>query len=319
MYTFADDTKIVTKISSEKDTEIMQNNINSTIIWSENNNMELNNKKFDFINHRPVSKNRNYQLLENLPFFNLNKAYYASNSIEITQSTHVRDLGLIVDENLDFKLHIHKLANKCKQLSSWIFSVFNTREKVPMLTLFNSIIRSKLEYCCLIYNPYQIQLINKIEQIQRAFTSRIAGVGTLNYWERLQTLGIMSLQRRRERLIIIHLWKILNNLSPNSINIEFKNHKRSSSIKAIVKPLPKLRGKILTLYDASFVVKSAKLWNVLPPPLTKITLLNCFKVNLDKFLKSLPDKPPISGYSHMSDNSLTSIRPRQNVINFCPC
>ena len=306
MYTFADDTKIVTKISTANDTQIMQNNLNSIILWTEKNNMKLNNNKFEYINHKPIASNKNSNLLENLPFFNLNKVYYAS-SLEIDQSTHVKDLGITVDENLNFKLHIDRLAKQCKQLSSWIFSVFDTRDKVPMLILFNSLVRSKIEYCSQIYNPYQIQDINKIEQIQRAFTYRITGMANFNYWERLRILGIMSLQRRRERSIIIHLWKILNNISPNGIDIEFKHHNRSTAIKAVVKPLPKLRGHILTIFDESFAVKSAKLWNILPSELTKITCLESFKVHLENFLSLLPDEPPLQGYSHKSNNSLTNI------------
>ena len=118
----------------------------------------------------------------------------------------------------------------------------------------------------------------------------------------------MSIQRRREKIIIIHLWKILNNVFPNFINIEFKEHKRTSSIKAILKPLPKVRGAALSNYDGSFVIQSAKLWNALPPNLTVITSLNLFKICLDKFLIELQDKPPLPGYPYCCDNSILSVQ-----------
>ena len=120
-------------------------------------------------------------------------------------------------------------------------------------------------------------------------------------------LKTMSLQRRREKIIIIHLWKILHEINPNSLGIEFKEHSRTSSIKAILKPLPKLRGKVLTNYDESFVIKSAKLWNKLPPNLTTITSLSLFKHHLDKFLTNLPDEPPLPGYPCKSDNSILNV------------
>ena len=125
-----------------------------------------------------------------------------------------------------------------------------------------------------------------------------------NYWERLKKLNIMSLQRRREKIIISHLWKILNNVYPNTIDIEFKFHARTNAIRAVIKPLPKIRGKLLTKYDESFVVKSAKLWNILPPNLTCITSLTLFKSLLDKFLVQVPDEPPLSGYPYKCNNSL---------------
>ena len=173
-----------------------------------------------------------------------------------------------------------------------------------MITLFNSLVRSKLEFCCEIWSPSCIKHIASIEQVQRSFTFRISGMKTFNYWERLQKLGIMSLQRRRERTILLHLWKVKNEIYPNSINIEFKYHPRSSAFKAILKPLPKLKGKLLRQYDESFVINSAKLWNSLLPPLTCLNTLEHFKTSLDRFLVDIPEQPPIPGYPYVSDNSL---------------
>ena len=51
-----------------------------------------------------------------------------------------------------------------------------------------------------------------IEAIQRTFTYKITEVQHLNYWERLQELKLYSLQRRRERYIIIYIWKITQHM-----------------------------------------------------------------------------------------------------------
>ena len=222
-------------------------------------------------------------------------------------SPHVRDLGIPVDENLNWKFHIEKLSNKCRQISGWICSVFYTRDKTTMLTLFNSLVRSKAEYCCEVWSPHQIQDIVKLEQIQRSFTVKITGMKQYNYWERLKILGIKSLQRRREKIILIHLWKILNNIYPNTVSIKFKYNDRTSSIKAVLKSLPKLKGSSATNYEESFEISSAKLWNILPPNLTTITSLTLFKLKLEQFLETIPDQPPLPGYPHTSDNSLKNI------------
>ena len=308
LLTFADDTKLIAKIKSPNDTILLQNNLNTIINWSHNkNNMELNKDKFDYLSHKSQIHSQNLDLLNNLPFSKKYSQYFVSNSYEILRSTHVRDLGVIVDENINWKMHIHTIYKQCKQLCAWVLSVFYTREKYTMLILFKSLIRSKLEYGCEIFNPHQINEIVKIEQIQRTFTSRISGMQNYNYWERLRVLKIMSLQRRREKMIIFHLWKIHNNLYPNTIDINFKTHQRTSATKAIIKPLPKVRGRILTLYDQSFMIKAAKLWNVLPPKLTNISSLHLFKSSLNSFLLTIPDQPPLPGYPHLNGNSLTSV------------
>ena len=157
-----------------------------------------------------------------------------------------------------------------------------------MLTLFNSLVRPKLEYSSEIWNPFLRKDILRVEGVQRTFTSKINGIHNLNYWERLADLNILSLQRRRERNIIINVFKIKNQLIPNSFNLTFKEGRRSSAMKAELKPMPKLRGKTLTLYEESFLIKSAKLWNILPGDLTNIQSLTLFKTKLGQFLSKVP-------------------------------
>ena len=176
-----------------------------------------------------------------------------------------------------------------------------------MLTCYKSIIRPHLEYCSEIWNPYKLQDIIQIEQIQRSFTSKIFGTQNLNYWERLRNLNLLSLQRRRERQILIYVWKIKNNIYPNNINMEFFHKARTNAIQAKIKPLPRVNAKLVTIYDESFLIKSSKLWNKIPPNLTRITSLRQFKSSLNKFISTLPDQPPIPGYPCRNQNSILDI------------
>ena len=256
--TFADDTKIVSKVSAVADTVNLQSNVNNIISWSQSNNMVLNKNKFEYISHKLSTDNQNLKLLKSLPLYNEHMTYKASECIDIPPSTWVRDLGVYVDKELNWDHHIFTITKKAKQISGWVLSVFYSREKNIMLTLFNSLIRTKLEYCCEIWCPYLMKHINTLEQIQRSFTYRIDGMKDFDYWERLSILKITSLQRRREKLIILHIWKILNNIYPNSINLQFKEHHRTTAIKAILKPLPKIKGKSLTKYEESFQINGAK-------------------------------------------------------------
>ena len=304
LLTFADDTKIVSRVSTVADTQNLQTNLNKIISWSETNNMELNHNKFDLISHKPSSVNENIQLFKSLPFHDQFFTYYASNNTPIYSSEVVRDLGLFIDNKLNWNKHISTIVQKSKQLCGWICSVFYSRESDVMLTLFRSLIRTRLEYCCEIWNPHLLKDIRRIEQVQRSFTVKINGMREIDYWSRLEKLKIRSLQRRREKQIILHVWKILNNVYPNSINLEFKETQRPKAIRAILNPLPRIRGRTLTLYESSFIINSVKLWRILPPKLTYIDDLNKFKLELDKFLNTIPDKPPLPNYPYLNKNSL---------------
>ena len=156
-----------------------------------------------------------------------------------------------------------RIASKANVKCSWILSVFYTRDFRPMLTLFKSLVLNILEYCCPLWAPHQVQGISRLEGVQRRFTSKIAGIQHLDYWKRLEVLNLMSLQRRRERYILLYAWKILHEKVP-----------------------------------------AGKLWNCLPKAVNSKDSLASFKEALDLFLKDIPDRPPVAGYSTANHNSL---------------
>ncbi len=304
IFTFADDTKVVSEVSNSEDTFKLQQDLCQLIQWTKDNNMELNTKKFEFINHRLSGLNANLKLLKHLPFYNSYFFYNATEDIEISPSLFARDLGVMVDNKLNWDQHINFITTNSKKMCGWILSVFYTRDRYVLLLLFKSLVRSRLEYCSILWNPHLIRNIVKVENVQRYFTYKIQGMKKFNYWERIKLLKIHSLQRRRERAIILYLWKIKNNIVPNSFDIKFKDSKRNGGSKAIVKPLPKVKGRVLTIYDESFQIVSAKLWNVLPNKITLINSLSAFEFELDNFLKLIPDEPPLPGYPSRSNNSI---------------
>ena len=95
-----------------------------------------------------------------------------------------------------------------------------------MLSLYKSLVRSKLEYCCPLWKCHKVTDIQVLEGVQKTFTSRIWGLQHLDYWQHLKALKLMSLQRRRECYLLIHMWKILNGCSPNDIDIKFCDQSR---------------------------------------------------------------------------------------------
>ena len=92
-----------------------------------------------------------------------------------------------------------------------------------MILLWKSLVRSRLDYCCQLWSPTKVSDIQRVEAIQRTFTSRILEVKHLDYWSRLKALNINSLERRRERYLIIYVWKILEGLVPNISNSTDRN------------------------------------------------------------------------------------------------
>ncbi|KAL5270062.1 hypothetical protein ACHWQZ_G003521 [Mnemiopsis leidyi] len=173
-----------------------------------------------------------------------------------------------------------------------------------MMTLYKSLIQSKVEYCCPLWNPSRISDIQTIENIQREFTRRISGLKERNYWERLTELKLFTLQRRRKRYSIIQVWKIKNGLAPNSVGMKFYESARLGIRAKIPRFNYKAQVSISTAYDDSFGLKGARLWNILPMNVNSQSTLEAFKLSLGKFLLKFPDRPPIVGHTSSNSNSL---------------
>jgi hypothetical protein len=293
---FADDTRLSSKIDTSLDCSKLQEDLYAVIKWSERNNMQLHEDKFEYLYH---SCDRNNAFKE-LPFFKEQFWYDTSSGITLRPSDSVKDLGVIVSADLKWEIQINAMIKKAKSMSAWVFNVFKCRDTTTMMTLYKSMVRSAVEYCCPLWHPSKVGLTQKIEALQRTFTARLAQCQDMNYWERLKSLKLMSLQRRRERYVIMTMWKILNGHHPNNMGIEFQSSKRNG----ITAKLPKLsksgKAKHQTMYDTSFAVLGPKLWNLIPANVSSVKNL---ELNKD-FLSKMPDNPPVKGYSCENNNSL---------------
>ena len=297
---FADDTRISKQIQSVENVAELQEDLNRVIQWSQHNNMVLHEDKFQLLIHRHDPKHSLIQL----PFLNEFGSYKLPNGDTLFPVDQLKDLGIIVSPNLSWTAHINDISSRAKNIASWVFSVFKTREADVMCQLYKSLVRSHLEYCCPLWNPADKTGIQSLEEVQRSFTAKIWKVNHLNYWDRLKALKLMSLQRRRERYITIQMWKILNDHCPNDLNVRFMAPSRRG-IRSVVPPLNRQSSRRnQSLYDNSFAVLGPRLWNILPANMTEISEKEAFKHQLTKFMLSFPDEPPVAGYSRANGNSM---------------
>ena len=54
----------------------------------------------------------------------------------IEQKDTVKDLGVSISADNTFKVHISNIAESAKKMASWVLRTFETRERIPMMTLY---------------------------------------------------------------------------------------------------------------------------------------------------------------------------------------
>lgn len=303
---FADDTRITKEIKSTTDVNSLQTDLDASVKWSKNNNMKLHTSKFELLCHATNSSTS----LKELPFSSQYYEYTTSDGSIITPTPMVRDLGINIVPDLTWSPHINIITDSARKMAAWCLSVFADRSASTMMHLYKSLIRSKVEYCCPLWDPSKIEDIVTLEGVQRSFTSRITSISQLHYYDRLQSLKLMSLQRRRERYTILMVFKILHNISPNDIDMIFTHSDRRGIQVKVPKICKDAKLRYRSQYDSSFAVKGPMLWNRIPAHITTKPTLDSFKSSLTTWLYSLPDRPPIQGTSSRNsilDLNLTTI------------
>ena len=127
----------------------------------------------------------------------------------------MKDLGVTLSSNGNFKEHIKNVLSTANQLCGWVLRTFHTRKALPMMTLWKTLIRSRLDYCCQLWCPSKKGDVQALEQLQRQYIRKSSGVQHLTYWQQLKYLSLNSLERRRERYIIMYVWRIFDRRAPN--------------------------------------------------------------------------------------------------------
>ena len=222
-----------------------------------------------------------------------------------------------------FTIHIETIVSKAQSTISSICRCFKTRTPEVMIQLWKSLVIPHLDYCCQLWNPKRKGEINKLEILQKNFTRRIAGANKLDYWERLQKFRLYSLERRRERYIIVYVWKILEKLVPNITTECIRSTLKPRMGRLCIVPTinRNARARVKTLKSSNFVINGPKLFNCLPSHLRNLT--NCglelFKSELDRFLELLPDEPLVPGYTsrrNLATNSLIDVTLSQTAHSY---
>ena len=298
---FADDTRIGKSITSVEDTQQLQADLESIYNWSVNNNMSFNCDKFELMRYRSKESKESQ----------LNSGYMDNNGQAIEEAQQVRDLGVVMSNDATFTSHIHEKSKSVKALISWILRTFRSREPLPMLTLWKTLVLCHLDYCSQLWSPSKTGAIQSLELIQKAFFSKIWGLQSRCYWDQLSQLKAYSLERRRERYRMIYTWRIIEGQVPNltSTPIESYLSARRGRLCKIPRVSPSAPGSIQTVRYASLAIKGPRLFNSLPMSIRNRTgcTTDQFKRNLDGFLAKIPDQPLIPGltqYRRIDSNSV---------------
>ena len=298
---FADDTRVGREISSPTDPITLQADLAAIYAWSALNNMEFNCDKFDLVRYK-TNLSRDVQA---------ETSYTGADGTVIEEKDNVRDLGVTLSNDASFNTHIHERCDMVKSKISWVLRTFSTRYRLPMLTLWKSLILNHIEYCSQLWSPSKVGNIQSLELLQRSYISRIDGMQGLSYWEQLEDLKMFSLERRRERYQAIYTWRMLEGQVPNidTTPVQASLNDRRGRTCVVPPILPSAPERIKTIRFASLTHKGPRIFNSLPSEVRNLTgcPTETFKNALDRYLRTLPDQPLIPSMTQYRECDTNSV------------
>ena len=104
---------------------------------------------------------------------------YNGVTLHLEHISSMKDLGITIDSNLNFKEHIYAKIKVSFCMLAIINRNFCKLDKDTFKLLYKSLVRSHLEYGHSVWNPYRIGLISDIERVQKRATRMVKGCKNL--------------------------------------------------------------------------------------------------------------------------------------------
>ena len=197
-------------------------------------------------------------------------------------------LGVTIDAKLSWTKHIHSTASKsAKTLGLLKRTLYPAKPKVKEAA-YNMLVRPKLEYGAIAWNPHTQNNIDTLEKIHRSAARFVVHDHrrTTSVTHIQSKLGWQTLETRRLQHQLVFLYKIKYNL----LNISLPQHlivpctrtRNSDPNKFIQIPTR------INTYAYSFYPRVIRAWNLLPNEIIRLPSIDTFHQAVSTFQLAPP-------------------------------
>ena len=176
----------------------------------------------------------------------------------VEQSKSIKYLGIIIDENLNFKLHIESLNKKLKYILSKFYFVKKILPKFLKRTLYFAMVQCLLSYGITIWGGLYKTTLSSIVTKQKAFIRCIEGCGyrehTGQIFKNLKILTFNELYCVNVSKLIIKNFK--------SLDIQFNTNRTNIFIPRVER----------SLSQRMFFYLGAKIFNCIPEEIKNLSI-----------------------------------------------
>ena len=247
IYNYADDNTLLCSGYDYETVNKLLHNVNKVTSWFEDNHMQINPDKFQYI---VFGKHVNVSNL------------IIGNNVIIPE-TNVKILGLHLDNKLNFHEHVSKLCNKAGKQVQVISRLSRVLSESNKMLLYSSFVECYFNYCSLIWHFCSNANTYKLEKLQKRALKFITLDFKSSYAQLLNKCNKRPLYIVRICKFLEMVYKIVNHTCPSYLNNLFTLKNTSFSFRCENNgSIP--RYDTITYGKRSFHYVAPFHWNTLP-------------------------------------------------------
>ena len=211
---------------------------------------------------------------------------YELNGVKLSSTDSEKDIGVIIHKTLKPQEQVAKAVTTANSILGQMSRAVHYRDPKTWTKLYIMYIRPHLEYATPAWRPWTARDIDKIENVQKRALNQITTLGHLSYEEKMERLGLTTLEYRRERADMIQVWKIVHKYDDSDESTWFSRASENTSRITRSTDVPlnlKEQNFRCEVRRNFFSVRTVKPWNTIPSEIREINSLRLFINKFDEW------------------------------------
>ena len=193
-----------------------------------------------------------------------------------------------LDQHLSLKSNTENICNKTTSEISALRRLKEFIDRKTLVSVYNAIVRPYFDYCCEVWDVFEETQSKRLQKLQNRAARIIMNMSNdVHHSVVLQALGWKTLEAERKKAKAKMMYKLLNNMGPQSLTNLFTYKDEVTSYKlrnissSLCLPHPRTNNmKRSFMYDGAF------LWNSIPRDIKRSKSLSSFRTKITTHIDS---------------------------------
>ena len=207
------------------------------------------------------------------------------NSEVVKAAPVVRNLGVYMDNRLNFEAQIANVQKTCYYYLSWIRKIRKCLSKETTKSIVHALVIARIDYCNSLYVNLPKSATEKLQRIMRSAARLISQPSwNASITEVCKDLYWLPVTQRSQFKVLTLVYKALHNETPSYISEMLQSYRPERTLRSKKSNLLLVKRTRVRYGARAFSVSGPSLWNKLPQEIRDSNSFSIFKRKLKTYL-----------------------------------